>query len=209
MTNATSAVTATSIASSSAGTASATTQVAGNMKEFLGLLTTQLKNQDPMNPMDSTQFTQQLVEYSQVEQQINTNSKLDTLNQLGLNQSLSLALGYVGKDINYTSADLSFDGTDKVNISYNLPSVATNAVASIRDANGNVVYTQPVSTTAGMSNFHLGRQDDGRRRRAGRHLHGRYRGGRRHRRRGNGEYRRLRPCQRHRKPGRHPLPARR
>jgi len=45
--------------------------------DFLQLLTTQLQNQDPLNPMDSNEFTNQLVQFSQVEQQINSNQKLD------------------------------------------------------------------------------------------------------------------------------------
>ena len=54
-------------------------QLSSNFDTFLTLLTTQLKNQDPTAPMDSNQFTQQLVEFSQVEQQINTNTNLKTL----------------------------------------------------------------------------------------------------------------------------------
>ena len=66
---------------SQTGTAQKT--LAGNFNTFLTLLTTQLQNQDPLNPMDSNQFTQQLVEFSQVEQQINTNDNLKTLIALG------------------------------------------------------------------------------------------------------------------------------
>ena len=54
-------------------------QLSGNFSTFLTLLTTQLQNQDPMSPMDSNQFTQQLVQYSQVEQQISSNENLKTL----------------------------------------------------------------------------------------------------------------------------------
>ncbi len=53
--------------------------LSGDYSNFLTLLTTQLKNQDPLSPMDSTQFTQQLVQFSAVEQQINGNKKLDQL----------------------------------------------------------------------------------------------------------------------------------
>ena len=54
-------------------------QLSSNFSTFLTLLTTQLKNQDPTAPMDSNQFTQQLVQFSQVEQQIDTNTNLKTL----------------------------------------------------------------------------------------------------------------------------------
>ena len=62
----------------------ATQQLAGNFDTFLKLLTTQLQNQDPMSPMDSNQFTQQLVAFSGVEQQINTNDNLQSLIALSL-----------------------------------------------------------------------------------------------------------------------------
>src|SRR5262245_5020437 len=53
--------------------------LSGNFDTFLRLLTTQLQNQDPLEPMDATKFTEQLVSYSQVEQQISTNDKLKSL----------------------------------------------------------------------------------------------------------------------------------
>jgi flagellar basal-body rod modification protein FlgD len=80
MTTVTSATSATTAATT---TSTAAQTLSGNFQTFLTLLTTQLKNQDPMSPMDSNEFTQQLVMYSQVEQQIDTNSKLDSLISLG------------------------------------------------------------------------------------------------------------------------------
>jgi flagellar basal-body rod modification protein FlgD len=67
--------------SSSNSTASATNalasqQIAGNFQSFLQLLTTQLQNQNPLDPLDTNQFTQQLVEFAGVQQQLNTNSSL-------------------------------------------------------------------------------------------------------------------------------------
>src|SRR5580658_123707 len=86
-------------AAASGSSDSATQQLTGNMDTFLQLLTTQLQNQDPMNPMDSDQFTQQLVEYSQVEQQINTNSNLQSLISLQQGGAGSSAVGYLGKTV--------------------------------------------------------------------------------------------------------------
>ena len=74
-------------------------QLSGNMNTFLTLLTTQLQNQDPLSPMDSTQFTQQLVEYSQVEQQINTNSNLTSLISLQQAGAGAASVGYLGKKV--------------------------------------------------------------------------------------------------------------
>src|SRR5256885_7048159 len=84
-------------------------QLTGNFSTFLTLLTTQLKNQDPMSPMDSSQFTQQLVMFSQVEQQINTNSNLQTLIALGQANTLSSSATYLGKSITITTGDGSLE----------------------------------------------------------------------------------------------------
>ena len=87
----------TSNTNSTSSTNSAMQQLSGNMNTFLTLLTTQLQNQDPLSPMDSTQFTQQLVEYSQVEQQINTNTNLTSLISLQQAGAGAASVGYLGK----------------------------------------------------------------------------------------------------------------
>lgn len=147
------ALTGTAANTSAGKTAAASQEVSSNFSEFLNLLTTQLQNQDPMNPMDSSQFTQQLVEYSQVEQQISTNSKLDSMTTLAQNQTLSLALGYVGKDITYTSSDMNFDGTNGVKVSYNMPAATVNPTVGIYDANNNLVDTVKLDGSVGTHNF--------------------------------------------------------
>ncbi len=53
--------------------------IAGNFQTFLTLLTTQLQNQNPLDPLDTNQFTQQLVQFAGVEQQLKTNDSLQTL----------------------------------------------------------------------------------------------------------------------------------
>src|SRR6201992_1328356 len=89
-------------AAASSGASSGTdamAQLSGNFNTFLTLLTTQLKNQDPTSPMDSNQFTQQLVEFSQVEQQINTNTNLQTLITQGQSNGTAMTTGYLGKTV--------------------------------------------------------------------------------------------------------------
>src|SRR5215470_14788285 len=73
--------------------------LSSNFDTFLTLLTTQLQNQDPLQPMDSNQFTQQLVEFSQVEQQINSNKNLESLISLTKYQTNQSAVSYLGKDL--------------------------------------------------------------------------------------------------------------
>src|SRR3546814_4600244 len=87
----------TDAAASSSAASSAATSLAGDFNTFLTLLTTQLKNQDPTSPMDSNEFTQQLVQFSQVEQQIDMNKNLETMISLMQSQQNSSNLNYVGK----------------------------------------------------------------------------------------------------------------
>ena len=103
-------VTLTSTATSAAKTQAQSVKLAEDFTQFLTLLTTQLQNQDPLNPMDSTEFTNQLVQFSQVEQSINTNQKLDDLLALQLGGLSTVALGYVGMDVTYTSTEMNWDG---------------------------------------------------------------------------------------------------
>src|SRR5262245_48791469 len=100
--------TASNVAASSAKTNAANSSNAlGKLSEdfnnFLTLLTTQLKNQDPLSPMDSTEFTQQLVAFTGVEQQINTNTKLDQLIKLDKAGLMTSAASYIGTEIEATS----------------------------------------------------------------------------------------------------------
>ena len=83
--------------SSSNTNALASQQIAGNFQTFLQLLTTQLQNQNPLDPLDTNQFTQQLVEFAGVQQQINTNDSLATLVSLQQTTQSTQALEFVGK----------------------------------------------------------------------------------------------------------------
>lgn len=118
----------------------AMSQLSSNFSTFLTLLTTQLKNQDPTAPMDSNQFTQQLVQFSQVEQQINTNTSLKTLISQGASQAGTFASVYLGKKVSVTNGNASLTG-GTANWTYNLGTNASATALSVSDANGNVVYT--------------------------------------------------------------------
>ncbi len=83
--------------SAKAANALASSQIAGNFQSFLQLLTTQLQNQNPLSPLDTNQFTQQLVEFAGVQQQLNTNDSLATLVSLQQTTQSTQALGFVGK----------------------------------------------------------------------------------------------------------------
>src|SRR3974390_2835673 len=78
--------------------------LAGNFNEFLKLLTTQLQNQDPLSPMDTNQFTQQLVQFSSVEQQINMNTQLSTLISLQQTAQTAQAASFIGATVTVNGA---------------------------------------------------------------------------------------------------------
>jgi flagellar basal-body rod modification protein FlgD len=105
----------TTLPSSSSGSSAkaanvlASSQIAGNFQSFLQLLTTQLQNQNPLSPLDTNQFTQQLVEFAGVQQQLNTNDSLATLVSLQQTAQSTQALGFVGKSavVNGSTATLT------------------------------------------------------------------------------------------------------
>ena len=132
-------------------TANATKGLAKDFDDFLTLLTTQLQNQDPLNPMDSSEFTNQLVQFSQVEQQINGNQKLDSLLALQLSTATSAAMGYVGKDISYISSEAYFDGTNPVDLTYSLSGAASTATMRIENEDGETVYSKDVNPATGKN----------------------------------------------------------
>jgi flagellar basal-body rod modification protein FlgD len=150
---------ATAGVASSTNAAIANQQLSGNLNTFLTLLTTQLQNQDPLNPMDSDQFTQQLVEYSQVEQQINTNSDLQSLISLQQGGAGSSAVGYLGKTITVTNGNAPLTNSQATwNYSLAAPSAATTL--TVTNSSGQTVYTGSGSTAAGSSTFNWNGQDN-------------------------------------------------
>lgn len=126
--------------------------LAGDLTQFLTLLTTQLKYQDPLSPMDSTEFTAQLAQFAGVEQSIQTNKNLESL--IGLTQATQISTGvsYIGRTIEAdTNVGSLVDG--RAEFLYNLPKAAATSVITIRDTQGNVVYTAAAETSAGSHNF--------------------------------------------------------
>ncbi len=120
--------------------------------QFLTLLTAQLKNQDPLSPMDSTEFTNQLVQYSAVEQQININANLSTLITLTQQSVLSASSNYVGKAIQATSDTAPLQNSE-LHSSYTLSGNSQSTTIVVRDADGNVVDSAIGETKAGTYAF--------------------------------------------------------
>lgn len=134
-------------------TANSAGQLAEDFDDFLVLLTTQLQNQDPLSPMDSTEFTAQLVAFAGVEQQINANQKLNSLVSLSLGSSFSSALNYVGKDISYLSAEAYYDGTSPVKVNYAVSGDSVDTSLHIYDEEGTLVFTKDLSASSSTGNI--------------------------------------------------------
>jgi flagellar basal-body rod modification protein FlgD len=136
-------------------------EIASNFTTFLQLLTTQLQNRDPLSPLDTNQFTQQLVEFAQVEQQMKSNDQLTSLVSLEKSAVASTALAYVGATVvvDGSTAQLT-NGTANWNLNVTKPSTAT---ITIKDSTGQNAFTGTVAVNSGTQPFTWnGRGNDGR-----------------------------------------------
>jgi flagellar basal-body rod modification protein FlgD len=122
-----------------------------NFTTFLNLLTTQLQHQDPTSPVDSTQFTQELVQFSSVEAQQQTNTLLQQILTATQGSQIGNASSYVGTTIQATGAQGGLVN-GKATFGYTLAAQAATANVTITDSSGNVVFNGTGSTNAG-SNF--------------------------------------------------------
>jgi flagellar basal-body rod modification protein FlgD len=126
-------------------------EIASNFQEFLQLLTTQLQNQDPLSPLDTNQFTQQLVEFSSVEQQLKTNSDLDQLVTLNKTSQATSALSFVGAQVTADGSTTQLkNGVAVWNITSPRPAAAS---VSILDQKGNTVWTGQQTLDTGAQSY--------------------------------------------------------
>ncbi|MFM9891144.1 MAG: flagellar hook assembly protein FlgD [Rickettsiales bacterium] len=117
----------------------ALTSLSGDVTFFLKLLTTQLKNQDPTAPFDTTQLTQQIAQFSGVEQQVKTNSNLEKLITSNTQSQATTAVSYIGFETETAGADGQVVGGQGA-FSYVLPSAASNVSVTLTNASGSVVF---------------------------------------------------------------------
>jgi flagellar basal-body rod modification protein FlgD len=125
--------------------------IAGNFMTFLQLLTTQLKNQNPLDPLDTNQFTQQLVQFAQVEQQLKSNDQLATLVSLQKTAQATAALGFVGETVVVDGANAKLEN-GSATWSLNLPKPAVVSI-NIQSATGQSVFSGNYTMNAGLQEF--------------------------------------------------------
>jgi len=143
--------TSTTATVSSSSEATSLSSVTGDFNTFLKILTAQLANQDPTSAMDTNQFTQELVQFSGVEQQINTNSKLDKIYSALNSNGITPLLIYVGKTV---EADADGKISLQSNLgafSYTLPSEANVVKIAISDSSGKIIANMTGSMTKGVN----------------------------------------------------------
>jgi flagellar basal-body rod modification protein FlgD len=131
-------------------TQQSSTKLAQDFDDFLILLTTQLQNQDPLSPMDSTEFTNQLVGFSQVEQQINMNQKFEEMLGLQLSSMSTVALNYVGMNVSFLGNQSFFDGEKPLDIEYRLANEATFSKMRVINEEGETVRTLDLEKAPGI-----------------------------------------------------------
>lgn len=127
--------------------------LASNFQTFLSLLTTQLRNQDPLSPVDSNEFTAQLTQMAGVEQQLLTNDLLTGLLKAQQGDGLTGASQYIGKDATAVWSATRFEDGE-ASWSYELAADATDVTLQVLDASGKVVWSGPApDKTNGMHDF--------------------------------------------------------
>ena len=138
------------VTGSPAEVSTAKTSLVDDFDTFLGILTTQLANQDPLSPMDSTEFTNQLVQFSALEQQIASNDKLDDLYAASTAVEAATAVQYLGKTVEIAK-NVTFLADGTATMSYILPSPSAETTISIYDQDGSVVRTLEGETAGGRT----------------------------------------------------------
>ena len=148
----TASATNTSSSSSSSANKSSRITLNANFDTFLKMLTTQLQYQDPTSPMDTAQFTNQLVMYSQVEQQLSTNDKLDELLSVQKGQGTNTALNYLGWVVSSENSNLPLVNKG-ASFSVTTDTAPSKIAISITDSTGKIVRGLSMDGTSGKTAY--------------------------------------------------------
>jgi flagellar basal-body rod modification protein FlgD len=126
--------------------------IADNYDTFLNLLVSQLKHQDPLKPLDTNEFTQQLVQYASVEQQLQANENLEALQKLAAAQAALSAVGYLGARVSTSGAQTSLQN-GQASWTYRIDGDAPTAKITIRNEAGATVYSRSTNLQSGRRAF--------------------------------------------------------
>lgn len=116
---------------------------------FLQLLTAQIQNQDPLAPLDSTQFVEQLATFSSLEQQVRSNSSLDSIAAMIGDLHSVVASEWLGSRVSVNSSSAPFIG-EPIEFSFDTPAQADRAVLTVRGADGSDIWSQDLDLDASV-----------------------------------------------------------
>lgn len=154
------AISTTTTQSSSSSSSSTLSSLTEDFDDFLNLLVVQLQNQSPLDPMDTTELTNQIVNFTGVEQQVNTNTKLDTIATLLSGNSVGTAIDYLNQMVEF-AGETTVVQNGVAQWSYALADTADAVTLTVTDADGTVVWSGDGSGTSGNHDLVLDSDDLG------------------------------------------------
>lgn len=161
-------ISSTSASTTGAGASRDSATLSASFDNFLQLLTKQLEKQDPLSPMDATQFTSQLVQFSSVEQAIKTNSKLDRLVDVISSSAQTSALQYIDSIVETDTRVAQLGSQGDATFAYALDKPAKTVAIKVFDADGDLVREAAGARALGANSFVWdGKGSDGKREPAG------------------------------------------
>lgn len=119
--------------------------IGADFNMFLKLLTAQMQHQDPLDPMETSEYTQQLVQYSQVEQSIQQTTTLKDVVAKLSGQDMAQASGFIGREARFDSPVSGLDDVGSANWTYYIDGQPQTVVMSIKDASGKVVHEETIA----------------------------------------------------------------
>ena len=126
--------------------------IADDFDTFLSLLTTQLRNQNPLDPLDTNQFTEQLVQFTEVEQSVKLNENLEQLVKVSTASAITNVVSFLGGEVTIDGETAKLeDGSASWN--YDVDESADGAIFTVRNAAGVPVLTKTFSVSAGPGRF--------------------------------------------------------
>jgi len=140
--------TAAAAAADGSQSAQAKAKLADDLNAFLNLLVTQLQNQDPLDPMDATEFTSQLVQFASVEQQIYQNTNLEKMLNLQETSQISNMVNFIGNKVEFLGQKLPLD-KKIAEFSYVLPVGVKETSVNIANSDGVNVFFANGDTAEG------------------------------------------------------------
>lgn len=160
-------MTTTAVSATAAGTNANSSATKGSIRlaetfdNFLTLLTKQLQNQDPLSPMDTNQFTQQLVQFTGVEQSVATNKNLEKIIALFQGNQFSDMVSFIGKTVEAKGGSVNMGSTGGATWSYSLDQIAFDNKLNVFNEAGDVVYSTNGDTSLGKHDFKWDGRDNG------------------------------------------------